>query len=290
MSGAARAGPLLTSALVWPVFASRCLCGRPIALASPPLPCHPAPSAFFLGTALDVAASTPASAAAAALHSRATAAAAAQAAAAAAAAAKVAAESEAAAALAATLSRRGVTLGAPLYAAQTAAAVQVPRIDGGGGTDADGPLLWPLLIVYPAASDGDGGGVGSSVPQSDYLEAVAEDATVADILATILPGGEGDDSGAAALAWDTRRQHVTAAGVDALYRVGWTYPVGEGGGEAGDGGEGEGRLGSDRGDDLLGPWVRVPPGWTLRRLLGRQDYVVPLFPVLVVVPRGIRPR
>lgn len=250
-----------------------------------------------------VEASTPAAAAASALLSRTTTAAATEAAAAAAAAANAAATANAAAALAAALSRRGVTLGAPLYAAQTAAAVQVPRVDGPAGA-ADGPLLWPLLVVYAVAgggghdNGGGGGDGGREVPRSDYLEAVSEDATVADILATVLPGG-GNDSSAAALPWDTRRQYVTAASVDVLYRVGWTYTAGEG--RAGGGGGGgvdnddddeteETRLGSDRGADVLGDWVQVPTGWTLRRLVGRPDYVVPLFPVLVVVPRGVRPR
>lgn len=243
---------------------------------------------------LRVEASSPAAATATALLSRATTAAAAEAAAAASAAAAAAATADAAAALAAALSRRGVTLGAPLYAAQTAAAVQVPRVDGPDGA-ADGPLLWPLLVVYAAAGSGDGhDDDDGGVPRSDYLEAVSEDATVADILATVLPGGA-DDSGAAALPWDARRQYVTAASIDVLYRVGWTYTVAEqgaaGDGDADDDDEAEEtRLGSDRGADVLGEWVRVPPGWTLRRLVGRPDYVVPLFPVLVVVPRGVRPR
>ena len=234
-------------------------------------------------------AGTPSAAAAAALCARAATAAAAQAAAAAAADARAADEAAAAASLAAALGRRRVTLGAPLYAAQTAAAVQVPRADG-AAADGDGPLLWPLLVVYAGGGDGAGAAPAGDVPHSDYLEAVSEAATVGDVLATVLPGGDTDAS-ADALPWDARRQFVTAAAVDVLYRVGWTYTVGEGGtgGVDDDGGE-ETRLGSERGADEVGPWVGVPKGWTLRQLLGQRDYVVPLFPVLVVVPRGVRPR
>ncbi len=159
------------------------------------------------------------------------------------------------------LRQRGITMGMPLFAQQRKYTRKEPSV-------VDGKLYWPVLMVYPEEVVGDS-------DQSDYLEEVSEDATLADIVATVFPAG------APVPPWDNRAAYRDHTQLEVLFRQEWTMPEDEA-----DSDDERSYVGSLRGPDEVGAWRTLPLSCTVRRALATTGYVVPLFPVFYVVPRG----
>lgn len=163
------------------------------------------------------------------------------------------------------LDKRNVTKGMPLFAQQRSYARTEPELHESGEGEL---LLWPVLVVYP---DVVRTGVGE---QSDYLEAVSEDATIDDLICTLFPPD------AAPPPWDvsgvfSRRPDKLVA----RYRMGWTM-------KAEDASSDDERdfCGSNLGPDDVGEWKDIPRSLSVAELVGKRDYVTPLFPVLYLLP------
>lgn len=164
------------------------------------------------------------------------------------------------------LQKRKVTMGLPLFSQQRKYPRTKPVVEEGG-------LLWPLLLIYPEEAVGRDSG-----DQSDYLESVSEKSTMSDIIATIFPGG-----GSPLPPWDVCHRYQDATSLEILYRKDWTMPQDEA-----DSDDEANYVGSMRGPEEVGSWITVSKTARLCDLLAKRDYVVPLFPVLYIVPKGCR--
>jgi tetratricopeptide (TPR) repeat protein len=187
---------------------------------------------------------------------------------------KLADEAEAAATseMARALEKRRVKMGLPLFSQQRSYTATDPVFDeqgGSAGDTGDRLVLWPVLVVYPEVS-------GTSIgEQSDYLKQVSEDATMDDLVATLFP----DD--APPPPWDVSGAYGVAPDrLAAEYRVRWTMPV-----EEADSDDERDFVGSTFGPDDVGPWKRVSRSTTIAQLIARQDYIVPKFPVIYLIPK-----
>lgn len=143
------------------------------------------------------------------------------------------------------LEERGVRIGLPLFEAQR-------RYDRTDPVWEDGTWVWPMLVVY----------VGDAVERSDYLAEVDENATMGDVLETVLADPP---------EWDANGFYRDTARVEIRYRKEWTVLE-----------EDESEICEPR------EWVRVPLERSLRELLQEKAYVTPLFPVIYAVPVGWR--
>ena len=159
------------------------------------------------------------------------------------------------------LRKRGVTMGMPLFAQQRKYTRQEPNV-------IDGKVYWPVLLLYPEE-------VVGGCDKSDYLEEVSEDATLADIVATVFPAG------APAPPWDKRGAYRDHTQLEVLFRQEWTMPKDEA-----DSDDERSYVGSMRGPEEVGVWRTLPVTDTLSRAVATKGYVVPLFPVFYIVPRG----
>lgn len=165
-----------------------------------------------------------------------------------------------------TLKQRGITMGLPLFSQQRSYVATTPTVSGG-------EVTWPLLLVYPEEAIG-GAGVGD---QSDYLEQVSEEALIGDILAAVFPD-ENPRPG-----WDVNGRYRNHMGLDVLFREEWTLAARDA-----DSDDERNYVGSTRGPEEVGCWRTVDKSLPLRKALALKGYVVPLFPVLYVVPRGVK--
>jgi Cns1/TTC4 Wheel domain len=158
------------------------------------------------------------------------------------------------------LSKRNIKMGLPFYSLQRKYRVTAP-----GFQDANSDvLIWPVLIIYPDAQH------HGSYEQSDYLEQVCEDATMDDIIATVLPPG------APPAPWDDSGMYCHLAdSLEVRYRTAWTKTLDEA-----DSDDEREFVGSSLGEMDMGEWRTISRSATLAQLLGRKDYVVPLFPVI----------
>lgn len=159
---------------------------------------------------------------------------------------------------------RGITMGLPLFSQQRRYSSLEP-------VERDSAWYWPVLLIYPedVACPGNG-------DQSDFLEDIAETTTMEDILQWIF----GED--VPPPAWDMNRAYTSAGGLQMRYRTEWTMKL-----EDADSDDEESFCGSTIPADELGHWIDVSNATTLRELLGKRNYITPMFPVLYVVPRGI---
>lgn len=147
---------------------------------------------------------------------------------------------------------RGLRIGRALYAQQHEYRhTRVRRVDG--------KWSWPILLVYPTTDYGE---------QSDYIECVAEDASVADLMGLVF--GQGDPPW-----WDVRRLYRHVDLLHARVRV----DTRDDGNDRDDGSEGW-RL------DDGGKWLVLASDVSIAQLVARDDYVVPLYPVLQIVPKS----
>jgi hypothetical protein len=164
------------------------------------------------------------------------------------------------------LSKRRVRMGLPLYSLQRSYKVTAPTFQD---VNSD-VLLWPVMVLYPDA------GTNGSGEKSDYLEQVCEDATMDDIVATVLP------SGAPPPSWDTYGMYALLADtVEVRYRTSWTKAV-----EDADSDDEREFVGTSQGEGEMGDWKTISRQSSLADLLRRSDYVVPMFPVICLCLPG----
>ncbi|CAN8075661.1 unnamed protein product [Agarophyton chilense] len=161
------------------------------------------------------------------------------------------------------MKNRGMTLGAPLFAQQRRYTITKPNQE-------QGEWLWPLLLIYPDEVVECGLG-----DQSDYLEGVTEQVCMKDILQQVFEFRPD---------WDVNRRYTRAEDLEMRYRREWTRTRDEVDEES------EEFCGSCLGKDDVGAWVTVNEDVTLGEVLRLEDYVIPMFPVLFVVPRGMKLR
>jgi len=90
--------------------------------------------------------------------------------------------------------QRNIRVGPPLYATAMRRTAARPYLD------ADECMHWPVLLLYPQFS------------QTDFVEDVAESASLGDVLAAVMPRG------APRAAWDTRGEYVEG-NVDVFFKT-----------------------------------------------------------------------
>jgi len=156
-----------------------------------------------------------------------------------------------------------VKRGLPLFAQQR-------RYPNTHPVEKHGVWYWPVLLIYPEEVVGPGLG-----DQSDFIGEVAENAAMRDILGSVFAEDVPPP------AWDTNRMYCTAQKLEVLFRADWTMRI-----EDADSDEENNFCGSMLGRDELGHWTNVSPSSTLREVLARRDYIMPMFPVFYVVPTG----
>lgn len=166
--------------------------------------------------------------------------------------------------LSAMLESRQITMGLPLFSQQR----QYPIVNP---VEKDEAWFWPVLLIYPEEVACPGHG-----DQSDYLEEVSEDATIEDIIASVF-GNEMPPP-----AWDVNRRYKDPHHLEILFRAEWTMKT-----EDADSDDDETFYGSMMGPEDVGHWISLSRSSQLRDILGRREYIVPLFPVLYIVPVGI---
>lgn len=210
----------------------------------------------------------------------------------------------------AAVKERGINVGPPLFRGMRRTLAE-PKVEGYGDSQV---LVWPVLILYPAAG------------HSDYCEAVSEVASVASVLEQVLPLGDAKTSSRKRGSsrgpvppplWDIRGEYCLS-NVDVFYKANpcapipverWGRVAMTGAGAAaellngtaagkGDGpallDEASGAAAASSIDDYEEPkesvlrsrWVRVPPAAPLLLPLVQPNYVVADIPVLYVVPRS----
>ncbi|CDF33459.1 unnamed protein product [Chondrus crispus] len=159
---------------------------------------------------------------------------------------------------------RGITMGLPLFSQQRRYSCTEPR-------ERDGVWHWPVLLVYPEEIARPGGG-----DQSDFLEDVAETTKIEEILEWIF--GEEVE----APSWDVNRVYRSTNSLQMRYRTEWTLKI-----EDADSDEEESFCGSTLPEDEIGHWMDVSSSSSLKDVLRKRNYIVPLFPVFYVIPREI---
>lgn len=164
-----------------------------------------------------------------------------------------------------TLVKRGVEMGLALFAQQRSYATTCVTIGDDG-------LTWPVLVLYPEEAIGISG-VGD---QSDYLEHVHEETTLLDIVRTLFPPKEQGPE------WDKRGVYSSFDKLEVLFRGDWTMTEDEA-----DSDDERTYVGSMRGPEEVGAWRTLDTSLTLRKAIATNGYVVPLFPVFYVVPKGV---
>lgn len=162
------------------------------------------------------------------------------------------------------LAKRGITMGLPLFSQQRSYTIKGPIISG----DA---IQWPVLLLYPEEALG----VTGTGDQSDYLEEVAESASMADILATVFPPGSSSPT------WDRRGVYKDCSQLEVLFREEWTISE-----EEADSDDERSFVGSLRGPDEVGSWRTISLSNSLRQAISTRGYIVPQFPVFYIVPKG----
>ena len=151
---------------------------------------------------------------------------------------------------------RDIVVGPPLYAGGMRRTLAQPYVDE------DECMHWPVLLLYPQHST------------SDFLEEVAESASIGDILAAVLPrGGRRPD-------WDSAGEY-SEDNVDVFYKTNPCKPLPVE--------EWWTRAADERGAETT--WqtsrlVRVPPIAPLLFPISRPGYVVADIPVFYVVARS----
>lgn len=163
------------------------------------------------------------------------------------------------------LASRKVTMGLPLFTQQRKYPRTRPELD-------QNRMYWPVLMLYPAEAIGIDG-IGD---QSDYLEQVAEDATIADLLDTVFPPGAPPPE------WDKTGMFADNRNIDVLFRQDWTMAC-----EDADSDDERDFVGSTLGPDEVGPWRALPKNSTVKQAIAKNGYVVPLFPVFYCVPKNV---
>lgn len=159
---------------------------------------------------------------------------------------------------------RGIAMGLPLFSQQR-------RYPCTEARERDGVWHWPVLLVYPEEVACPGSG-----DQSDFLEDVAETTKIEEILEWIF----GED--VEAPAWDVNRVYRSANSLQMRYRTEWTLKI-----EDADSDEEESFCGSTLPEDEIGHWIDASSSSSLKDVLRKRNYIVPLFPVFYVIPRGI---
>lgn len=124
----------------------------------------------------------------------------------------------------------------------------------------DGEWCWPILIVYVTRDD--------LASQSDYLQSVAESVSLSEIVSTVLDPEHPPP-------WDVDRLYTQVPALEVKVRKQARSEV-EYENDADDGW----RVREDE------EWITLPLDLTIRQLVERDDYVIPSFPVLHIVPRG----
>jgi len=151
---------------------------------------------------------------------------------------------------------RNLRVGPPLYAGAMRRTLARPYLDE------DACMHWPVLLLYPQHA------------QSDFLEDVAESASIGDVLAAVFPRG------APRAPWDERGEY-RADNVDVFFKTNpckplkfaewWTRAA-----------EAEGAKDTFQTSRL----VLVPPHAPLLFALVQPGYVVADIPAFYVVPRS----
>ncbi len=162
------------------------------------------------------------------------------------------------------LMRRGVTMGLALFAQQRSYSRTIPKMT-------ENEISWPVLLLYPEEAVG----VPGAGDQSDYLEEVHEDTIMLDLLRTVFPPGEDCPE------WDKQRAYSEYSKLEVLFRADWTMTE-----EEADSDDERHYVGSVRGPEEVGSWRTLKTTDTLRQVLSTNGYIVPLFPVFYVVPKG----
>jgi tetratricopeptide (TPR) repeat protein len=167
------------------------------------------------------------------------------------------------------LTKRRVTMGLPLFSQQRKYSRKYPVFGdhGGDGNAGEAVVVWPVLVVYP-----DVRGIGCD--QSDYLEQVSEEATIADVIASLFPEHTPPPPWDLSGAYSRRADNLIAQ-----YRPDWTMRAIDA-----DSDDERDFVGSNLGPDDVGPWKSVSHSTSIAQLVSKSDYIVPLFPVIYVVP------
>lgn len=161
------------------------------------------------------------------------------------------------------MEKRRIKCGAPLFAQQR-------RYTTSKAYREQGEWLWPVLLIYPdevvECEMGD---------QSDYLEGVSEQVCMDEMIRQVFEYRP---------EWDVNRRYASVETLEVRYRRRWTRSIEELDEDS------EDFCGSCLGQDEVGDWVSVQGNVTLGEVLERKDYIIPFFPVLYVVPKGVRLR
>lgn len=163
------------------------------------------------------------------------------------------------------MQERGIVMGMPLLSQQRSYKHKEAAIR-------DGKVYWPVLLVYPEEAIG----VNGTGDQSDYLEQVSEDATLQDLISIVFPNNNNNSP-----EWDRRGIYKKNSSFEVLFRQEWTLEE-----EYADSDDETSYVGSTRGPDEVGAWRSLDLSHTLRKAISTRGYVVPLFPVFFVVPKG----
>lgn len=150
---------------------------------------------------------------------------------------------------------RGLKLGCAEYARQLEYPHTKPSL-------VEDEWCWPVLVVYVTRDD--------LASQSDYLQSVAESVSLTEIVNTVLDPEQPPP-------WDTDRLYEQVPALQVKVRKqAWNKTEDENNVDDG------WRMREDE------EWITLPLDLTIGQLVERDDYVVPMFPVLHIVPRGWR--
>lgn len=148
---------------------------------------------------------------------------------------------------------RGLKLGRAEYARQHEYPHTKPSL-------VEGEWCWPILVVYVTRDD--------LASQSDYLQSVAESVSLTEIVNTVLDPEQPPP-------WDTDKLYEQVPALQVKVRKhAWDKIEEEN--DVDDGW----RMRENE------EWITLPLDLTIGQLVERDDYVVPMFPVLHIVPRG----
>lgn len=124
---------------------------------------------------------------------------------------------------------------------------------------------WPILLVYGSRND--------LASQSDYLQSVAESVSISEIFSTVFDPSQPPP-------WDIDRFYSDAPAFEVKCRkVSWSAQGNDDDDERCEDHDGWRIRENDQ-------WILLPPNVTVGQLIERDDYVIPLFPVLHVEPTG----